>query len=77
MLFLYDAESSLLWSELIGARERFIFLVCALLSFGPAFREIEFSRPGLPRAYATLALFMLATVSLTNSSFNPFIYFRF
>jgi alginate O-acetyltransferase complex protein AlgI len=80
-------RSPVLWANLIGNREIFVMIVCALISFfpQPIIDNVSSSitsraGKGMITAMKTAAaclIFVLSLISLINNSFSPFIYFRF
>ena len=83
---LASASSPIIWQEFINNRGLFILAVATLLSFFPAFplyRHIRerfyFSGFFLVKIkYISIVLLQILSIAaLCNSSFNPFIYFRF
>jgi len=76
------------WIEVVDNRTFFVFILAALISFVPIlpwyracverFARVAASAPAMTAKYGvSLALVALSAASLVNSSFNPFIYFRF
>ena len=81
-------ESYLLWSDMIGHRAAFVFALAALLSFFPEGRLLNCMEQLFQldktrmlalflRFSTSVCLLLLSVMSLANTKFNPFIYFRF
>ncbi|OHD66427.1 MAG: hypothetical protein A2176_06785 [Spirochaetes bacterium RBG_13_51_14] len=82
-----NMPTTIMPASIIGNREIFVVVLAAILSFFPdswfvqikdaaAVRMSEGLITGL-KAVSAAVLFVLSLVSIINSSFNPFIYFRF
>lgn len=78
--------SHVLWPEIIGYRGIVVLLLACLISWLPAFINFErffvykpTQKLGIAVGQFLLIFWLLffSTISLVNSSFNPFIYFRF
>ncbi len=84
--FGYLSASHVLWPEIIDNRGLVILILALFLSFMPAFSVIEKTYSFEPAKKFGTAFWQLVTIlvltffsvlSLVNSGFNPFIYFRF
>lgn len=80
------AHSTVLFPEVAGFNGLFTLVLAFLICFLPGWRRIEdwkfFTVTDkksflIPQLAVSVALLVLAILSLVNSSFNPFIYFRF
>ena len=83
---LTSASPPIIWQEFVNNRGLFVMAVATLLSFFPAFplyrhinKKINFSGFFMVKIkyIAILVLQILSIATLCNSTFNPFIYFRF
>jgi alginate O-acetyltransferase complex protein AlgI len=80
MFYPIKTLSDTLLVELISNRGIIVFIIAMVISFAPnIFAKLNWQKSQLllARAVTILVLFSLSTMSLLNSSFNPFIYFRF
>jgi alginate O-acetyltransferase complex protein AlgI len=75
------------WTEVLDYRVITALVIGLLISFFPAtrlwakivarFQSLKSARQTLIAAFYSLVFFLLSIMSLVNSQFNPFIYFRF
>ena len=83
-----NAFSYLTWGDIFSHRNLIVLVIALLISFVPAFnlfkkqlhywqRNIKNSNLIILKFICIISLFLLSVISLINSSFNPFIYFRF
>jgi alginate O-acetyltransferase complex protein AlgI len=82
------ALSYLTWGDIFSHRNLIVLIIALLISFVPAAksfkkqlrywqRHIKNSNLVILKFITIISLFLLSIISLINSSFNPFIYFRF
>lgn len=83
-MFSPSSQSTALLSDFLTNRATFMFIIALIISFLPAlplFKYIEKKWNNMPtttiQSALIILLFFLSTISLFNTNFNPFIYFRF